>query len=692
MGKTVFIAEKPSVARQFAAALKLKTQNHNGYMESENTIVTWCVGHLVTMSYPDAYDEKYKKWSFATLPFLPEKYLYEVISSAKEQFNIVSKLLNREDVDTIYVCTDSGREGEYIYRLVEMQADVKGKVRKRVWIDSQTDEEIIRGIKEAKDLSEYDSLSDAAYLRAMEDYLMGINFSRALALKYSQSIKNFLNDDKVTIAVGRVMTCVLGMVVSREREIRNFVKTPFYKVIASIALDDNIDAVSFPAEFKAVKGSDYFESPLLYSEKGFKKKEDAENMINLLPREVTLKSKDKKKELKNPPFLYNLTDLQEECSKLFKISPDKTLEAIQTLYERKLVTYPRTDARVLSSAVAKEIYKNINGLKNYPLVKDLAEEILSNGSYKNIDKTKYVNDKAITDHYAVIPTGQGIEALASLHETIQKVYEIIVRRFLSIFYPPSEYEKVSVCVKAGNESFFANFKVLTNEGYLKATAYSFSKKKDLSSNISSDDDASDKEKDNDEIKVDAEFLKLFDSLNKGDTLYSQKYDIKEGETSPPKRYTSGTLMKAMENAGQQIDDNEDLRALLKGSGIGTPATRSGILEKLCLKGYLNNNAKTQVITPKLLGEMIYDVVDNSIRPLLDPRLTASWEKGLNQVAEGTTSYDEYREKLYDYVARRTELVRGLNNQNALYAKYNEASKYYKSTKKSTSKNSNKKTG
>ena len=692
MGKTVFIAEKPSVARQFAAALKLKTQNHNGYMESENTIVTWCVGHLVTMSYPDAYDEKYKKWSFATLPFLPEKYLYEVISSAKEQFNIVSKLLNREDVDTIYVCTDSGREGEYIYRLVEMQADVKGKVRKRVWIDSQTDEEIIRGIKEAKDLSEYDSLSDAAYLRAMEDYLMGINFSRALALKYSQSIKNFLNDDKVTIAVGRVMTCVLGMVVSREREIRNFVKTPFYKVIASIALDDNKDAVSFPAEFKAVKGSDYFESPLLYSEKGFKKKEDAENMINLLPREVTLKSKDKKKELKNPPFLYNLTDLQEECSKLFKISPDKTLEAIQTLYERKLVTYPRTDARVLSSAVAKEIYKNINGLKNYPLVKDLAEEILSNGSYKNIDKTKYVNDKAITDHYAVIPTGQGIEALASLHETIQKVYEIIVRRFLSIFYPPSEYEKVSVCVKAGNESFFANFKVLTNEGYLKATAYSFSKKKDLSSNVSSDDDASDKEKDNDEIKVDAEFLKLFDSLNKGDTLYSQKYDIKEGETSPPKRYTSGTLMKAMENAGQQIDDNEDLRALLKGSGIGTPATRSGILEKLCLKGYLNNNAKTQVITPKLLGEMIYDVVDNSIRPLLDPRLTASWEKGLNQVAEGTTSYDEYREKLYDYVARRTELVRGLNNQNALYAKYNEASKYYKSTKKSTSKNSNKKTG
>lgn len=700
MGKTVFIAEKPSVARQFAQALKLKTQNHNGYMESENTIITWCVGHLVTMSYPDAYDEKYKKWSFATLPFLPEKYLYEVIQNAKEQFNIVSKLLNREDVETIYVCTDSGREGEYIYRLVEMQANVTGKIRKRVWIDSQTDEEIIRGIKEAKDLKEYDCLSDAAYLRAMEDYLMGINFSRALALKYSQSIKNFLNDDKATIAVGRVMTCVLGMVVQREREIRDFVKTPFYKIGTSIALDSSENAVSFPAEFKAVKGSDYYESPLLYSEKGFKKREDAEKMIEALPKEVILKSKDKKKELKNPPFLYNLTDLQEECSKLFKISPDKTLEAIQTLYERKLVTYPRTDARVLSTAVAKEIYKNIGGLRRYPLCADLANEILSKESYKGIEKTKYVNDKAITDHYAVIPTGQGLESLSSLHETIQKVYEIIVRRFLSIFYPPAEYEKVSVCVKAGNESFFSNFKVLMDEGYLKAAVNSFSKKKDISgkntdnsdSESSSDEDTSDKSKEEDEIKVDAEFLKLFDSLNKGDTLYSKGYDIKEGETSAPKRYTSGTLMKAMENAGQQIDDNEDLRALLKGSGIGTPATRSGILEKLCTKGYLKNNAKTQVITPQLLGEMIYDVVDNSIRPLLDPRLTASWEKGLNQVAEGTTSYDEYKDKLYDYVARRTELVRGMNNQNILFNKYTEAAKYYKTSKKQQTKTSKKKTG
>ncbi|MDO4189690.1 MAG: DNA topoisomerase [Lachnospiraceae bacterium] len=686
MSKTIFIAEKPSVARQFAQALKLKTQNHNGYMESENTIITWCVGHLVTMSYPDAYDENLKKWSFSTLPFLPETYLYQVIDSAKEQFSIVSKLLNREDVDTIYVCTDSGREGEYIYRLVEMQANVTGKNRKRVWIDSQTDEEIIRGIKEAKDLSQYDALSDAAYLRAIEDYLMGINFSRALSLKYSQSIKDFLGVDKAVVAVGRVMTCVLGMVVQREREIRNFVKTPFYKILTNVSLDNTDDAVSFPAEFKAVKGSDYFESPLLYSEKGFKNKEDAEKMISVLPSEVILKSKDKKKESKNAPFLYNLTDLQDECSRLFKISPDQTLSVIQTLYERKLVTYPRTDARVLSSAVAKEIHKNIGGLKRYSICSELADEVLNSGTYKDIAKTKYVNDKAITDHYAVIPTGQGIEALSSLPEVTQKVYEIIVRRFLSIFYPAAEFDKVSVCVKANNESFFANFKVMTLEGYLKVTNYSFSKKKDISGKVqdSSDENTdtnSDKSKDEEEIKVDAEFLKVFDTLNKGDKLYSKGFEIKEGETSPPKRYNSGSLMKAMENAGQQIVDNEDLRALLKGSGIGTPATRSGILEKLCKNGYLKNNAKTQVITPELMGEMIYDVVDNSIKPLLDPRLTASWEKGLNQVAEGETSYDEYKEKLYDYVKRRTDYVRTLNNQSFLRSRYLEAAKYYKQTKK-----------
>lgn len=691
MGKTVFIAEKPSVAKQFATALKLKTKQHNGYLESENTIITWCYGHLVTMSYPDVYDEKLKKWSFATLPFLPESYLYEVIGSAKEQFDIVSKLLNRDDVDTIYVCTDSGREGEYIYRLVEMQANVTGKVRKRVWIDSQTDEEIIKGIKNAKDLSEYDSLSNAAYLRAIEDYLMGINFSRALSLKYSQSIKDFLNVDKAVIAVGRVMTCVLGMVVQREREIRNFVKTPFFKISANIALDNSENAVCFPAEFKAVEGSEYFESPLLYSEKGFKNREDATALINKLPAEVVLEKKEKKKDKKNPPFLYNLTDLQDECSKLFKISPDQTLSVIQTLYERKLVTYPRTDARVLSTAVAKEIHKNIGGLTRYPICSELANEVLKSESYKGIEKTKYVNDKAITDHYAVIPTGQGFEALGSLPEVTQKIYEIIVRRFLSIFYPAAEYDKVSVCVKADKESFFANFKVMTFEGYLKCTNYSFTKKKDITGKaedkdkIAEADTSSDeKEAGNDEeIKVDAEFLKQFDSLKKGDKLISKSYEIKEGETSAPKRYSSGSLIKAMENAGQQIDDNDELRMLMKGSGIGTPATRSGILEKLCKNGYLRNNAKTQIISPELMGEMIYDVVDNSIKPLLDPRLTASWEKGLNQVADGETSFDEYKVKLYDYVKRRTDLVRNLNNQSYLRARYADAAQYYKKAKKSS---------
>lgn len=695
MSKTVFIAEKPSVARQFAQALKLNMTTHDGYMESQNTIITWCYGHLVTMSYPDVYDEKLKRWSFDTLPFLPESYLYETIPSGKDQFKIVSSLLNREDVDTIYVCTDSGREGEYIYRLVEMQANVTGKVRKRVWIDSQTDEEIIKGIKNAKDLSEYDCLSDAAYLRAIEDYLMGINFSRALSLKYAQSIRDFLKVEKAVIAVGRVMTCVLGMVVGREREIRNFVKTPFFKVNANIALTSSEREALFNAEFKAVEGSDYFESPLLYSEKGFKKKEDAEKMISQLPNELVIKSKKKTKELKKPPFLYNLTDLQGECSKLFKISPDQTLSVIQTLYERKLVTYPRTDARVLSSAVAKEIYKNIGGLTKYPICADFASEILKNESYKGIEKTKYVNDKAITDHYAVIPTGQGLEALASLNDVSKKVYEIIVRRFLSIFYPSAEYEKVALCLGAGKESFFTNFKVLKSDGYLKVTNYSFTKKKDTAdiskqnsdndiSNQNNDDKLNERASEDEEIKVDAEFLEKINKLKSGDKLFADSYEIKEGETSAPKRYDSGSLMKAMENAGNQIED-EDLRAQIKANGIGTPATRSGILEKLCKNGYLKNNSKTQIITPELMGEMIYDVVDNSIKPLLDPRLTASWEKGLNQVAEGETSYDEYKDKLYDYVKRRTDLVRNLNNQTLLRTKYMDAAQYYKQSKKSTKK-------
>lgn len=689
MSKTVFIAEKPSVAQQFADALKLKTKKHNGYLESENTIVTWCYGHLVTMSYPDVYDEKYKKWAFATLPFLPDKYLYEVVASAKDQFEIVKNLLNREDVDTIYVCTDSGREGEYIYRLVEMQANVTGKIRKRVWIDSQTEDEIRKGIKNAKDLSEYDNLSDAAYMRAIEDYLMGINFSRALSLKYSQSIKDFLGIDRAVIAVGRVMTCVLGMVVKREREIRDFVKTPFYRINSNIQLFE--DGKTIPAEFKVVEGSDYFESPLLYNEKGFKRKEDAQTLIDSLPNIAILDNKEKKTELKNPPLLYNLADLQNDCSRIFKITPDQTLEAIQTLYERKLVTYPRTDARVLSSAVAKEIQKNINGLRRYSVCSQFADEIISKELYKDIatKKNKYVNDKAITDHYAVIPTGQGLEALNSINDTYKKIYELIVRRFLSIFYPAAKYDKLSLTFKINNESFFSNFKVLKDEGYFPVAENSFSKKKNVqdnsanNSNNENDSDSSNDETstDDEDLKVDAVFLENLNKLKKGAIVSVSSFEIKESETSAPKRYTSGTLIIAMEKAGQQIEDNEEFREQLKGSGIGTSATRAGILEKLFKNKYLKVNKKTQVVTPELLGEMIYDVVDNSIKPLLDPKLTASWEKGLTQVADGTTSKELYRDKLYDYVKRRTELVRGLNNQQFIKSKYYEASKFYKTKSK-----------
>lgn len=689
MGKTVFIAEKPSVAKQFAQALKLNTKSHDGYLESENTIITWCVGHLVTMSYPESYDEKYKKWSFSTLPFLPTEYKYEVIKSAAKQYKTVSGLLNREDVETIYVCTDSGREGEYIYRLVEKQANVEGKIRKRVWIDSQTDEEIIRGIKEAKDLSEYDSISDAAYLRAKEDYLMGINFSRALSLKYGNSIAKFLGMQYAVVSVGRVMTCVLGMVVKREREIREFVKTPFYRVLANLSI--SAEQSTFPAEFRAVEGSKYFESPLLYSEKGFKERQTASDMIAELssnsPNDSVVTVNEKKKELKNPPLLYNLADLQNVCSKLFKITPAETLQIIQELYERKLVTYPRTDARVLSTAVAKEIYKNITGLKRYQICADIANEALNNGRYKNIAKTKYVNDKQITDHYAVIPTGQGFEALPGLSSNHQKVYEIIVRRFLSIFFEPAEYQKISLVAKIDTESFFASFKVMTKEGYLPITVFSFAKKKDdtkandgknQSSEEGQDNDADnpDKDKEDDEIKVDSEFLEKITKLKVGDHLYVSSFDINEGETSPPKRYTSGNLVTAMEKAGQTIEDDE-FREQLKGSGIGTSATRAGIIEKLINNKYLKLNKKTQVITPELLGEMIYDVVDNSIKPMLDPTLTASWEKGLSQVAEGTTSAEEYMEKLNGYVARRTEYVRGLTNQPQLQHLYNKSAQFYK---------------
>ena len=692
MGKSLYIAEKPSVAREFAKALKQNMAGKDGYLESEQAIVTWCVGHLVTMSYPEAYDAAYKKWSYDTIPFIPKEFKYEVIDSVKKQFAIVSGLLSRKDVDTIYVCTDSGREGEYIYRLVEQMAGVKGKVRKRVWIDSQTEEEILRGIREAKDLSAYDSLADAAYLRAKEDYLMGINFSRVLTLKYGNTVKGYLKREKAVISVGRVMTCVLGMVVKREREIRVFVKTPFYRLLGGFSYAGK----NFEGEWRAVEGSKYFASPLLYKENGFKEKKDAEALKTALADAVweagqadgmpqteqsavsgsmpqahipVVDSIERKKESKNPPLLYNLAELQNDCSKYFKISPDQTLQIIQELYEKKLVTYPRTDARVLSTAVAKEIHKNIAGLKNYDKAAAFAEEILKNGSHKNIAKTRYVNDKQITDHYAVIPTGQGMGALTGLNTTAQKVYEIIVRRFLSIFYPPAVYQKVSLVANVKGEKFFANFKVLWQEGYLRVAQFSFFKKKEEGREAAESEEE-------EETKCDAAFMEQLQKLKAGAPLVLKELTIKEGETSPPKRYNSGTMILAMENAGQLIED-EELRAQIKGSGIGTSATRAEILKKLVNIEYLALNKKTQILTPTLMGEMIYDVVDGSIRPLLNPALTASWEKGLTMVADGSITAAEYMEKLDGFVSRRTNAVKQQFNQTQLYVKFNEAAVNYK---------------
>ena len=671
------------MAREFANALKYKMQSKDGFMESEEAIVTWCVGHLVTMSYPEAYDESLRRWSFDTIPFIPEQFKYEVIDSARKQYTIVSGLLNREDVDTIYVCTDSGREGEYIYRLVEQMAGVHGKKRKRVWIDSQTEEEILRGIREAKDLEAYDALSDAAYLRAKEDYLMGINFSRVLTLKYGRQVKDYLKRDKAVISVGRVMTCVLGMVVNREREIRAFVKTPFYRVMGNFQLEGK----DFAGEWKAVKGSRYFESPKLYKENGFKVRESAEELIAYLNEEPgpvpVVESIEHKKENKNPPLLYNLAEAQNDCSKYFKISPDETLQIIQELYEKKMVTYPRTDARVLSTAVAKEIHKNIGGLQQYALAGAFATEILKNGSYKNLAKTRYVDDKKITDHYAIIPTGQGLQNLAGLSNTSRKVYELIVRRFLSIFYPPAVYQKFALDVRVKEEHFFANFKVLAEEGYLKVTEYSFRKDQAAKgqdatggSPAKENADKADQEENGEtEEKCDEEFVKLLLALKKGTPLTVTGYEIKEGETSPPKRYTSGSIVLAMENAGQLIED-EELRAQIKGSGIGTSATRAEILKKLVKIEYLALNKKTQILTPTLMGEMIYDVVFHSIKPLLDPSLTASWEKGLTMVAEGQITSEEYMGKLSDFVTRRTNVVKQMRNQGELYALFRTAEANY----------------
>ena len=676
MGKSLYIAEKPSVAQEFAKALNIFVKRKDGYLESEEAVVTWCVGHLVTMSYPEEYDPSLKRWSLETLPFIPQEFKYEVIPGVAKQYRIVAGLLNRADVDTIYVCTDSGREGEYIYRLVEQQAQVTGKKRLRVWIDSQTEEEILRGIREAKDLSEYDNLSASAYLRAKEDYLMGINFSRLLTLKYGNSISSYLNTKYSVISVGRVMTCVLGMVVRREREIREFVETPFYRVLSAIGESGQ----TFEGEWRAVKGSRYFESFDLYKENGFKEKDKAEALIQYLkennePLTCQITSIEKKKEKKNPPLLYNLAELQNECSKRFKISPDETLRIVQELYEKKLVTYPRTDARVLSTAVAKEIHKNLNGLMKYDVAVPYLKEIVSFGSHKGLEKTRYVNDKQITDHYAIIPTGQGMGALNGLSHLSKQVYEVIVRRFLSIFYPPAVYQKVAIVTKIKEESFFSSFKVLAEEGYLKV-AGNPAKKKAKTNNADSPDDG----QNDGQMEADVNFFEKIKTLKKGMSLPIQALDIKEGKTSPPKRYNSGSLILAMENAGQLIED-EELRAQIKGSGIGTSATRGEILKKLFNIKYLSLNKKTQIVTPSMLGEMVYDVVQNSIRSLLNPELTASWEKGLNYVAEGDITSEEYMQKLDHFIVSRTEGVRGLRNQSQLRNCYDKIAQFYKKTNK-----------
>ena len=653
--KNLYIAEKPSVARQFADVLGVKGNAGNGYLESDTEVVTWCVGHLVTMSYPEVYDPNLKKWSLSTIPFIPTEYKYEVLPDTKKQFNIVAGLLTRDDIGCIYVATDSGREGEYIYRLVDSMAHVTGKEKRRVWIDSQTEEEILRGIREAKPLSEYDSLSDAAYLRAQEDYLMGINFSRALSLKFSNVVQRYLGMDRCVIAVGRVMTCVLGIIVKREREIREFVKTPFYRLVANVGEEGQ----TFDAEWKAVKGTKYFESPLLYKENGFKERPAAEQLLAELKAgepEAVAQAVERKKEKKQPPMLYNLAELQNDCSSFFKISPSDTLKIVQELYEKKLVTYPRTDARVLSTAVAKEIGRNISGLKNFQPVAEFAQGAMESGTYKGIAKTKYVNDKQITDHYAIIPTGQGFGALRSLAPTALKVYEIICRRFLSIFYPAAEYQKVAMTLSKNGEKLFANFKYLINDGYLKVAANSFSKKKD-------------------DVKYSPEFIARLAKIKKGDKLSVQGIDIKEGETSPPKRYNSGSLILTMENAGQFIED-EALREQIKGAGIGTSATRDGIITKLEKNKYISLNKKTQIVTPTFLGEIIYDIVYYSINGLLRADLTASWEKGLEGVAEGQISKQEYTDKMTTFVTKYTNLVKQIQNQNGITGVFDKTKVFY----------------
>ena len=628
MSKSILITEKPSVAMEFAKVLKINGTRKNGYLESKDWIVTWCVGHLVTMSYPEKYDEKLKFWRLDTLPFIPKEFKYEIIKNVENQFEIIKSLLTREDVETIYVCTDSGREGEYIYRLVEQEIGVKNKIRKRVWIDSQTEEEIIRGINEAKSLEEYDSLSDSAYLRAKEDYLIGINFSRLLSIIYGKRVAKEINEERASISVGRVMTCVLGMIVSREREIRNFVKTPYYKIIGDFGNEQGL----VKAEWKVNDKSILYESNKLYNDTGFKKREDAEKFCkDLKDKQGIVYEVKKSKQKENPPLLFNLAEIQNECTKKFKIKPDQTLEVIQNLYEKKLVTYPRTDARVLSTAVAKVIGKNLNGLiKNYKNeeIQSYLNKMVSEKYSTNLVKTKYVNDSKITDHYAIIPTGQGWENFDGLSQLHKDVYNLIVKRFIAIFYPPAEYNKVNVTVKINEETFYASGKVCINKGYLEIL------KKDVKKSENQDDT---------ELNLD-----ILTNLKKGQVLDIKDISIKEAETSPPTRYNSGSIILAMENAGKLIEE-EELREQIKGAGIGTSATRAEIIKKLEKIAYIAINSKTQIITPTKKGEIIYDVILKSMPDMLNPKLTASWEKGLEMVAKNEIKPDEFMQKLENYI-------------------------------------------
>lgn len=635
--KKLIITEKPSVAMEFAKALKINTKRMNGYLESDDWVITWCVGHLVTMSYPEVYDENLRKWKLSTLPFIPKEWKYEIISSVKNQFEIVQRLLQREDVEVIYNAGDSGREGEYIQRLVFMMANPNPKAEmKRVWIDSQTQEEIQRGIKEAKSISEYDSLSDSAYLRAKEDYLIGINFSRLLSLIYGRSLAKSLNEDKAVISIGRVMTCVLGMIVTREREIRNFKKQKFYKIIGKFGNDDS----NFEAQWQATQESKVYNLPTLYNETGFKKESSAKEHIEYMKNisdVAIIKEITKKKTKENPPLLFNLAEIQNTCSKKFKISPDETLNIIQELYEKKLVTYPRTDARVLSTGVAKEISKNLNGLYKSNIddgIKKYIVKMIEEKYKTNLLKTKYVNDKKITDHYAIIPTGQGFENYEKLDKLKKDVYHIIVKRFLSIFYPSAEYNRVSVKLCIGNEEFSASGKVCINQGYLE---------------VIKDDDKT--EKDSEGKNDNNENLDMLNSLKKGEKISIVDLSTKEGETSPPSRYSSGTIILAMENAGKLIED-EELREQIKGSGIGTSATRAEIIKKLDRIEYISINSKTQILTPTNKGEKVYDIVRKSIPDMLNPKLTASWEKGLTMVAQKEIPKEDFMDKLEKYINTR----------------------------------------